>query len=283
METVIKKQISNTANALQPTMTAQIRAISHRYAKRGLAKAVEISAEEQRQAERQTSALAPIAYRMSALSEQAVSGMYRRGKETMDSSDLIRYIGETRAKRIQSSDFSEETGVYDAANPQSACEETAIVPTESVATRKNTLATLPQTVKEKLPVWFQGGKSVASKGEKRFPFSAFAAMVAVAVSLMLIVASSVMLTRAESRISALTLEAEELNDEIAELRSDVEVNNNLLQIREIATNEYGMVESEYVEMNYLDLQQKETIEVYENDRDGGIGLSALLSAMGIKK
>ena len=100
---------------------------------------------------------------------------------------------------------------------------------------------------------------------------------------MLIVASSVMLTRAESRISALTLEAEELNDEIAELRSDVEVNNNLLQIREIATNEYGMVESEYVEMNYLDLQQKETIEVYENDRDGGIGLSALLSAMGIKK
>lgn len=288
METVTVKKVHNVGTCLQPAMTAQICAISRQYEKRGLAKAVAISAEEQVKAEMKTCALAPVAYRLSALSDSAVSGIYRRGKETMSSGDLLRYIGETRARRIQNKDFSEDVGIYESADPKYTAEsedETAlVVADERPKSVARSVASLPHTVMERLPTWFQGGHSSTTvKSAKKFPFSALAAMVAVAISLMLIVASSVMLTRAESRISALTLEADALSNEISELRSDVEVNNNLLQIREIATNEYGMVEGEYVEMNYLDLQGSETIEVYEDEREGGIGLSALLSAMGIKK
>ena len=108
-------------------------------------------------------------------------------------------------------------------------------------------------------------------------------MVAVAVSLMLIVASSVMVTRAESRISELTLDAEILADEVAELHSDVNVQSNLAELREIAVEQYGMIDEKYLEMTYLDTEKEETIESYEEERREGIGLSALLSALGIKK
>ena len=91
-----------------------------------------------------------------------------------------------------------------------------------------------------------------------------------------------MLTRAESRINQLTVEADVLADEISELQSDVDVQNNLLELREIAMDQYGMVDEKYVEMTYLDTDLEESIEAYEEERDTSIGLSALLSALGIK-
>ena len=107
-------------------------------------------------------------------------------------------------------------------------------------------------------------------------------MIAVAVSLMLIVASSVMVKQGENMVNELTLQAADVSGEIAELKSDLNVQNDLLEIREIAVNELGMVSEEYVKMSYLSLGATDSIEAFEEEREQTIGISALLSAIGVK-
>ncbi len=291
MERVITENLHTVGTAMQPSLTAQICAISNRYEGRGLAKAVAISAREQVEAENETRALARDAYRLSALSDATVRGLYRRGKDVMSTGDLIRYFGETRERRIQHCDFADAVGVYENADPLfvgSEQAETAIVAAVP-AKQEMSVAALRGMVKKKWKVvtadWFCTAKAEpkSEKQKKKFPLSAVAAMIAVAVSLMLIVASSVLLTRTESRISALTVEANALNGEVAELRSDTEVAVNLLQLRQVATEEFGMVDEEYLKTHYLNTQDEETVTAYEQERGEGVGLSALLSAMGIKK
>ncbi|MBQ9760017.1 MAG: hypothetical protein IJW16_01580 [Clostridia bacterium] len=289
METVTLKEVHTVGTGVQVNMTARVQAISARYEKRGLVKAAEMEAEARERAEAQTAELAPVAYRKSTLSEAAVKGMYRRGKDYMDGQDLLGYFEETRQRRIAECDFSKETGIYETADPLRVEEhvpDTALVLAEEKRSLLPTsLPKMPAYIKDKLktsvPEWFCGETVKSAKKTKKFPLSAFAAMIAVAVSLMLIVASSVMLTRAESRINALTLEADELSGEIAELRSDIDVESDLLYLREIAMEEYGMVDEEYVRMTYLNTAGEDSIEAFETEDRGGIGLSALLSAIGI--
>lgn len=282
MEGVIEKELHTTVTAVQVSAVSQICAISNRYAGRGLVRAVANTVEEQMEAEEKTSRLAPNAYRLSRLSDAAVCGLYRRGKQTMSTNDLIRYVDETRAERVKKTDFSETCGIYESADPRVETADMAL----TVVKKEKKTARAVAAVKEKLHLplaqWFSRGETEKSEGHRRLPVSAFAAIIAIAVSLMLIVASSVMLTRAESCISKLTLEAETLSDEISELRSDTEVNGDYLTLRQIAMEEYGMVGEEYLRTNYLNNENEETIEVYDEERQGGIGLSALLSAIGIK-
>lgn len=291
MENVLANEACSVGTAVEVSLTAQIRAISDRYERRGLAKAVAVSAGEQVEAETKTRALAPDAYRLSALSDATVRGLYRRGKDVMSSGDLLRYFGETRAKRIQHRDFSDERGVYESAIPNDKMttpDKTALVAVEKKE-KGLSVASIADAVKKKFDMvpadWFCTAKAEpkTERSAKRFPISAFAAMIAVAISLMLIVASSVLLTRAESRISALTVEATALSDEVAELRSDSEVGIDLLQLRQVATEEFGMVDEDYLETHFLNTEKEESVTAYEQERDGGVGLSALLSAMGIKK
>ena len=255
-----------------------------------MAKAVAIAAEEQIRAEQATREQAPEAYRMSTLSNAAVTGLYRQGKAEMSSNDLVRYFDETRQSRIKNCDFSESKSIYESADPtveEGSAVETALVFDETERkpwVRARDLPGMVVTkVKDSFPLWFAFEASEKKAQKRKFPLSAFAAMIAVAVSLMLIIASSVMLTLAESRISALTLESETLVDEISELRSDIDAESDMLALREIAVEEYGMIEREYVQATYLESEQEETIEAYEEERKGGIGLASLLSAMGIKK
>ena len=271
--------------------TANVRecSLSLQYQHRGLSKAVMRDALVQIEAEEKTAELMPDAYRLSKLSDATVTGIYRGGKETMSSSDLIRYFNETRAMRTKNSDFSEACGVYESADPKNTSDEeveTSLVLQEGQSRLSHKLTAFPRLACKKIfssfPEWFDRGVTQKNEEKKKFPLSAFAAIVAVAISLMLIVASSVMLTRAESRINQLTVEADVLADEISELQSDVDVQNNLLELREIAMDQYGMVDEKYVEMTYLDTDLEESIEAYEEERDTSIGLSALLSALGIK-
>ena len=100
--------------------------------------------------------------------------------------------------------------------------------------------------------------------------------------LMLIVASNVMITRAEDKLNALTVEIDAVAAEVADLEADMNVQSDLLLIRDIAISEYGMIGEEYVRMDYVTLHGEDVIEAYEDGRGEGISLSALLSAIGIK-
>ena len=287
METCeIKDVTAPTGQGLQVSAENYISALSMRYAARGLVKSVHDGAEEQIRREEETRALAPDAYRLSTLSDAAVAGCYRRGKDTMSGADLVRYFGEMRSARIRNADFSGNTGLdeCDGGNVKGESRAlAAVTPRKNLPVLTGRIKALPTELGQKLPTWFNSEKPDSSKERKRFPLSAFAAAVAVAASLMLIVASSVMLTRAESNISRLQTKVSDASAEVAELRSDFEVQNDLLEIRRIAMEEYGMVEEDYLKMDYITLSSDDSVEVYEEEREESVGLSALLSAIGIKK
>ncbi|MBR2020579.1 MAG: hypothetical protein IKA05_09305 [Clostridia bacterium] len=270
---------------MQRLTEMQPRALSAQTAARDLHKAVLKDATRQLHREEETRALAPDAYRLSLLSEVAVSARYRRGKSEMSVSDLVRYFSETRARRIQNVDFSGNTGmdVYESA-VETVQEQAALeTPANTLSTRvKEISQSAGNRLKRAMPTWFDGAKADTSKEQKRFPLSAFVAAVVIAISLMLIIASSVMLMRTESAIGDLKNELSVISDEVSELRSDFNVKYDLLEIRRIAMEEYGMVKGDYVKVGSLDLKAEDSVEIYDTEREEQVGLSAILSAMGIK-
>ena len=101
--------------------------------------------------------------------------------------------------------------------------------------------------------------------------------------MMMIVAGSLMLTNAESQVNQLNVDIDRLQGEISDLHSEMESDENLLRVREIAVEEYGMVGEEYLKMDYIGMDREEKIEVFSGDRENHVGLSALLSALGLGK
>ena len=275
--------------SLEVSAQSQISLLSARYAAKGLHRAVLDTAAKQIEKEEETRALAPSAYRLSQMSEETVRVCYRGGKDHMSSADLVHYIDRTRAERIRSVDFSAEDTVTDEDATDTPASETPAV-VEHVDEQKPTLieklGALPRRVgKElsgKLPVWFDLSSPDSSRETHRFPLSAFAAILAVAMSLMLIVASSVLLTRAESGINELREEIDLLAAEVSEMQADFEVQHDMLEIYRIATEEYGMVSEEYLKMYYLSLAGEDSVEVFEDKGEQTINLAAILSAIGIK-
>lgn len=285
----MENKTSAAFGALDISMEPQMAAISKRYASRGIAKAVKMDAGEQVKREQKTRAIAPDAYRLSQYTDHAVDSIYRRGKDTMNGDDLIRYFEETRNMRVSNVDFStceeliSEAPVRDLAAMEDV-ESATLAPIEQRLIRgaRTLPATLCKRVKEGIPAWFDSSAADTSSNRKSFPLSAFASLIVVAMCLMLIVASNVMLTRAEDKLNALTIEIDAVAAEVADLEADMNVQSDLLLIREIAINEYGMISEEYVRMDYVSLHGEDIIEAYEDERGEGIGLSAILSAIGIK-
>ena len=70
--------------------------------------------------------------------------------------------------------------------------------------------------------------------------------------------------------------------EIAKLRSDFEVKSDLMEIRRIAIEEYGMVDEEFVKMEYMEGALEDSVESFEEAPNGEMGLDAILSAIGLK-
>ena len=67
-----------------------------------------------------------------------------------------------------------------------------------------------------------------------------------------------------------------------DLKSELNVKNDLRVIRDIATEEFGMIEEKYVKMQYLSMGSGDSIEVFEEEKQESVGLAAILSAIGLK-
>ena len=110
----------------------------------------------------------------------------------------------------------------------------------------------------------------------------FLGLAGVAVSLMLIVTGSVMLSDANREVKQLQNELLELQMKESELRMELDMKNDVNLLRERATSELGMISKEYVEANYLDMSGTDSIKIYDNTSDDeGVGFSTILSAFGI--
>ena len=287
----------NSASAnrmLEVSAAPKVQAIAQQFEARGVAKAVAAQTTEQVEKERETRKIAPAAYRLSSMSDAAVNGCYRHGKESMSGDDLVQYFNETRAIRTRREDFSTTPASDEcvwAGEAEKPCH--AVIKREKVTTLGEKLAAFPEKIRHlpantvkyirtSAPSWFDFSPVDTTQGTRRFPLSAFAAIVAVAVSLMLIVASSVMIHHGEKRVSQLTVEVSELAGEVSDLQSELDVKNDLLLIRDIATDEFGMVEEKYVKMQYLSMGSGDSIEVFEEKKQESVGIAAILSAIGLK-
>ena len=244
-ETMLTERNDGQASCLNSVISA--------FAERGLAGTVRRDEEAQLAREAETRGEAPLAYRLSEMDEDGIRA-YRTDGEAITEDGLLRYAGESRAMRVEGKDFSADTvGVYESAEAH-ALEPAVRKPTALDAVRKNgeKLKNLPsqtvETVKKRYSLWFDPRKGSTEKEKRRFPLSAFAAVVAVAISMMLIVAGSLMVIGAETQISRLNSEITKLHEDITELKSDLETSVDLLEIRRIATEEYGMVGEEYLKM-----------------------------------
>lgn len=288
-------QLNNASlgRMLEVSAAHEVQSITERFEARGVAKAVAAQNAEQIEKEVETRKIAPTAYRLSAMSDTAIGGIYRHGKENMSGADLIQYFNETRSIRVEDEDFSaaplldESVLAGEAEKPYRA-----VVKHEERMGFKEKLVALPAQIKQlpantvqffrtSAPAWFDFSPVDTTQSTRRFPISAFAAIVAVAVSLMLIVASSVMIHHGEKRVSQLTVELSELAGEVSDLQSELDVKNDLLLIRDIATDEFGMVEEKYVKMQYLSMGSGDSIEVFEEEKQEKVGISAILSAIGL--
>ncbi len=289
-------QLNNASvgRMLEVRATQEVQTIANRFVARGVTKAVAEQTIQQIEKEKETRKIAPAAYRLSAMSDAAVSGCYRRGKENMSGADLIQYFNETRAIRTKEEDFSAafvDDEFVLSGEAEKPCY--AVVKHEKEETFGEKIAALPEKIRHlpantieyirtSVPAWFDFSPVDTTQSTRRFPVSAFAAIVAVAVSLMLIVASSVMIHHGEKRVSQLTVEVSELASEVSDLKSELDVKNDLLLIRDIATDEFGMVEEKYVKMQYLSMGSSDSIEVFEEEKQESVGISAILSAIGLK-
>lgn len=262
-------------------------AVASQFAERGLKASAlrEIEAQEAR--EKRTREQDPLAYRLSEMDETAMTA-YRGGKTCMSGEDLLRYAGENRALNVAGRDFSADAvGIYESAQAY-ALEPAVKRPTAMDAVRdaKTRLEHLPaqtvQTVRQRLPLWFDPRKGSTENEKRRFPLSAFAAVAAVAISMLLIVSGSLMVIGAETEISRINSQITDLRGEVSDLRSELESTVDLLEIRRIATEEYGMVEEEFLKMDYIVLDREEIAEVKGEKSGSGIGLAGLLSAIGMK-
>jgi hypothetical protein len=92
-----------------------------------------------------------------------------------------------------------------------------------------------------------------------------------------------MITHTETKISKLNSEISTLRSEIDDIEGKLEASADLMEIRRIAVEEYGMVSEDDLKMDHLSLKSAEDIRVYEQERNRELGLSAILSAIGWKK
>lgn len=288
MERVEIKEITpEMGQGLQVSAEPFLAALSKQYEGRGLARAVQLGAEEQARREAETEQLDPDSYRLSDLTDAAIAGQYRRGKEMMETADLVRYFHETRQKKTRGVSFDGNTGmdVCETAlemTPTQALAGTRTQGSFSIARACVCVKEIPSRIKAGMTVWFDPAKADTSGNRRRFPISALASIVAIAMSLGLIVASSILLTRAENSVSRLQKEVDVASAEVAELRSDFETRYDLMEIRRIAMEEYGMVEEEYLKSHYAPIGSEDSVESFENDRPTSAGLSSILSAIGWK-
>lgn len=125
----------------------------------------------------------------------------------------------------------------------------------------------------------QGEVKVKHKG---VPKGMLFAVIIIFVSLLLIVTSSVMVSRTESDISRLESRLEDLKEQEAKLNVDLEVKNNMIDIKEIAEGEYGMVSAEYVASRYISIEREDKV-ILDTSYSRESAIVRLFEALGLKK
>lgn len=280
-----------------------IELLCNRYRGRGIASHVRADAAMQKKNEALTHAMTPGAYVMTERLERKTQGDARQssggsskyrsgvsnGKRYMTVSDFDRYYHDQRGYKL----------------PQYR-----IVPVEArtpVVTEQTARGIKPKKAEwlpntDKLPAFVQRFLSLkpvrfvnewaaetfpvtsvemSKKKHSPIPAGVLASLVTVAVSMTLIIGSTVLVSQSTKTVSELKSDLAEQQEIYDNLSEKLDVKNDMLQIEREAIDRLGMVSSQYSTSHYLQASAGDEIEVYETEERETGGWSALLSAFGI--
>ena len=279
-----------------------------RYRDRGVAGRVRREAAEQRKKEALHRAQAPGAYVKTDALEQAVAGAgstntYRSGvsdgKRYMTADDFRRYYRDQRNYRYpQYRDVKQTPESREAIRAMVVAREQAKgVPSLKKAGWLTDTDKLPAFVQKlltykvfaKLNEWagetFPREKEMVcaapQKVRRSLPVGLVATLVTVAVSMSMVISSTVLVSQSTREISQLKEELSARESAVSDLTDMLALKSDMLAIEDKAANEFGMVSERYLDGAYLEDQAEDYVEVFDQEgEEKKTGLSALLSAFG---
>ena len=124
-------------------------------------------------------------------------------------------------------------------------------------------------------------EEVVEGKKKRFPKAIIPVLAIVTLSLMLVVCSSVMVSRASGDVSKLEYQIEQLQESKKDLEGKLVEKNNMLDIQRIAIEEYNMINGNYATSKFLDVTEDEEIKLYDKGISEDSFLKTILKAIGL--
>lgn len=295
----------------EATDSRYIDMLCQRYRDRGIASKVHADAARQKKKEALDRAIAPGAYVMTEkLSGKEKPNRYRSGvadgKRFMTVDDFDRYYHDQRGYRFPQ--YRASTVTSTRRNPAELSAEQmaeAVDAGEVLLPKKAGWLTdtdkCPALVRKLLKYrFFQrlnqwAGETFpretevvrAKRKAQPFPVGMTVALAIVAVSMSMVISSTVLVSQSTREVSELKDKLAERQEILGDLSDELDLKNDLLGIEDKAVNALGMVGEKYVSGAYLEGDAQDYLEVYGNgsqaDREDEekSGWAAILSAFGI--
>ena len=207
------------------------------------------------------------------------------GKSYMSSDDFAAYYKDLRGYKLPHFYTRAENEYDEAEAGAKAVQESGKPPKKAVwlAVRRNTKRVASDFISDFVVDEFKDhiNEEVAEGKRSVMPKRVIPTLCVVTLSLLMIVCSSVMVSRASRGVSKLENQIEALEEIRDDLDTDLEVKNNMLNIKEIAVEKYGMISADYAASRYLDIAEDEKIDIYDKEEKGESLLSQLLKAIGL--
>ncbi len=115
---------------------------------------------------------------------------------------------------------------------------------------------------------------------KALPVGLVATLVTVAVSMAMVISSTVLVSQSTRELSQMKEELAAKDAIVYEISDQLDLKSDAMTIKNRAKDEFGMVEEKYVDHTYLQNDAEDYVEDFGEVEDEGGGLSALLSAFG---
>ena len=280
-------------------VTLYVDMLCERFKNRGIRMSVQSDADAQKKKDSARSRLISLYPRMAGVSaSDAKYNSVKVGERScMSSEDFANYYRDLRDYKMPRfySRAEKEYEEADAAYKAEQVQESGKPPKKAkwlaiTKHAKNKIKEIPSHLnKEEFAEftneWFLFDKDedVVEGEKKRVPKKVIPTVLAITLSCLLIVCSSVMVSRATADVGALEDRVDSLSFEIRDLEGKLNVKNDMLEIRRIAVEEYGMISEGFASSRYVDVSSGEKLESVKKNKNKESWFKELLRAIGIVK
>lgn len=157
-----------------------------------------------------------------------------------------------------------------APNPRPQPASRAVVQNRSTAVAESR----PHTT-QKIPLYETYGRRTS------MPVALLACLLICTMTVLSVVWGSAMVGRASDEVNQLQNQAAELAKTERELSQALDRKNDLRTIERIAVDELGMIGTDLITKKYITFSGIDVIEVCDDESENSVGLSTLLSAIGV--